>query len=417
MSSRDQADNNTPTDNPAGESWYRDHFNHFSPDLATRLVPTLARMRSQCPITHSDEFGGFWVATRYKDIQRIALDWKTFSSERGMIVPNIPVEIPALPEQLDPPKHRIFKDLVNRYLTPEVVASNEAATRALIDQLIDNFIERGECEFMTDFAERLPGTILFDCYLNAPREQLQELGELARAASVPLSEEGQAKRQLILEWVRDFVALRRRSERRDDLVDAIIHADIDGRPITDDEILGVIQLLVFGGLDTTAGALGHMMVRFCHQPEIANQLRSRPELIPDAVEELLRLDSPFIFIARTLTQDTEIGGCPMKAGEQVLISWQSANHDEEVFSNPLEFDLDRADKRHMAFGTGPHRCSGSHLALFNLRLSLEHLISRLVDCRFADSTGAIAYHSGFSRSPQAVPICFTPGNRLQPPPG
>lgn len=408
MSSDDQADSRTATTDP----WYRDHFNHFSPELNTQLVPTLAKMRRECPVTHSDEFGGFWVATRYKDIQRIALDWKTFSSERGMIVPNMPVEIPALPEQLDPPKHRIFKDLVNRHLTAEIVASHEAATRALIDQLIDAFIERGECEFMADFAERLPGVILFDRYLNAPREQLQELGDLARAASVPLSEEGQAKRQLILEWSRDFVAQRRQSPRRDDLVDAIIHADIDGRPITDDEILGVIQLLIFGGLDTTAGALGHMMVRFCRQPEIVEHLRARPELIPAAVEELLRLDSPFIFIARTLTEDTELGGCPMKAGEQVLISWQSANHDEEVFSNPLEFDLDRADKRHMAFGTGPHRCSGSHLALFNLRLSLERLVTRLVDLRFADSTGAIAYHSGFSRSPQAVPIRFTPGRRL-----
>lgn len=393
------------------EDWYRHHFNHFSPQLGADPAPVLASMRAQCPLTHSDEFGGFWVATAYRDIQRIAQDWKTFSSERGIIVPHIPMEtlaIRAIPEQLDPPLQRVFKELIGQHLSVEQVAQNETATRQLIDRHIDQFIHRGECEFMAEFAEAIPGAVLFDNYLNAPKEDLEELGKLARAASVPMSPEGQEKRLVILDWVRSFIAKRKREERKGDLVDTIIHADINGRPITDDEILGVIQLLIFGGLDTTAGALGHMMVRFCRQPEIPALLRQKPELIPAAIEELLRLDSPFIFIARTLTEDIEFQGCPMKAGEQVLISWQSANHDEAVFSNPQQFDLERADKRHMAFGTGPHRCSGANLATFNLRLSIEHLLQRLDEIRFADDDAEIEYHSGFSRAPRAVKIRFTP---------
>lgn len=398
------------SDTPAlPEEWYSQHFNHFSPELGADPAATLAQMRAGCPVARSDEFGGFWVATKYKDIQRIALDWRTFSSEQGIIVPHIPMDslkIRAIPEQLDPPLQRVFKDLIAQHLSAEKVAANEAATRVLIDRHIDQFIERGECEFMTEFAEAIPGAVLFDNYLNAPKEDLEELGQLARAASVPMSEEGQAKRLLILDWVRAFIEQRKQGERKADLVDTIIHADINGRPITDDEMLGVIQLLIFGGLDTTAGALGHMMVRFCRQPEIPELLRAKPELIPAAIDELLRLDSPFIFIARTLTEDTEFQGCPMKAGEQVLISWQSANHDEEVFTNPMQFDLERSDKRHMAFGTGPHRCSGANLAAFNLRLSIEHLLQRLDDIRLVDDT--IGYHSGFSRAPKAVPIRFTP---------
>lgn len=412
MSSTDQKPSSPP---PAPDAdWYRHHFNHFSPQLSAHLAPTLAQMRSQCPIARSEEFGGFWIATKYRDIQRIALDWKTFSSEKGIIVPHIPVEtlaIRAIPEQLDPPLQRVFKELISQHLTVDKVAANEAATRRLVDQLIDQFIDRGHCEFMSEFAEALPGMVLFDMYLNAPREDLEELGRLARAASVPLSDEGQQKRMLILDWAKNFIADRKRQasqgQRVGDLVDAIIEADINGRPITDDEILGVVQLLIFGGLDTTAGALGHMMVRFCRQPEIPALLRRQPQLIPAAIEELLRLDSPFVFIARTLNEDTDALGCPMKAGEQVLISWQSANHDEEVFAEPLQFDLNREDKRHMAFGTGPHRCAGANLATFNLRLSIEHLLQRLDDIRFADETRGIDYHSGFSRSPQQVPIRFT----------
>ena len=404
----------TPQDLPEDlpEDWYKNHFNHFSPHLNENLVPTLEKMRSQCPFAHSEELGGFWIATRYKDIQRVAQDWETFSSERGIVIPSMSVDIPVIPEQLDPPLHGIFKNIINQHLTPEAVAVNEAATRELIDSFIDAFIEQGQCEFMADFAVPMPGMILFDRYLNAPRDELSELSRLASLASLPYTEEGPPARDKILQWVRDFVEYRRNQPPCKDLVDSVINADIDGRPITDTEILGVIQLLIFGGLDTTSGALGHMMVRFCRQPEIPALLREKPELIPAATEELLRLDSPFVFIGRTATRDTEIAGHTVKAGEQVLMSWQSGNRDEEVFTNPREFDIERDNrKRHMAFGTGPHRCSGSNLALLNLRLSLEQLLSRLEDIRFADDAEPIPYHSGFNRSPRRVPIRFTPGVR------
>ncbi len=157
-----------------------------------------------------------------------------------------------------------------------------------------------------------------------------------------------------------------------------------------------------------------MMVRFCREPAIPARLRARPELLPEAAEELLRLDAPFVFIARTARRDTEIGGRPIKEGERVLISWASANRDEEQFACPADFDPERTSNRHITFGAGPHRCAGSNLARLNVRVALEQILARLSDLRFEDGAEPIQYHSAFSRGPVAVPISFTPGPRVRP---
>src|SRR5690606_19370045 len=147
---------------------------------------------------------------------------------------------------------------------------------------------------------------------------------------------------------------------------------------------------------------GQFMVRFCQEPAIPPALRDRPDLIAGAVEELLRLDPPFIAIARTATRDTELGGQQIAAGQRVLIYWASANRDEAEFACPHAFDLDRPSNRHLSFGAGPHRCAGSNLARMNLRIALEELVARLHDVRLDDGA-EISYHSALSRAPHAVP--------------
>jgi cytochrome P450 len=150
------------------------------------------------------------------------------------------------------------------------------------------------------------------------------------------------------------------------------------------------------------------MIRFAHKPEIPNLLRSQPQLIPQAIEELLRLDGPFVFVGRTATADTEIGGHTINTGERVIISWVSANRDEAEFTDPDNFDLDRKRNRHLAFGAGPHRCPGSNFARMTLRIALEELLSRLENIRLREQ-GPIEFHSANNRSPLSVPITFTPG--------
>jgi cytochrome P450 len=399
-----------PTSSAAGtitDDWCRQSFDHLSPEVAADLPAALARMRSLCPVAHSEQYGGFWVVTKYDDVLRVAQDWENFSSAHGLTVPVAPIAVRNLPVEVDPPIHRVYKRLINAYFTPAAVQPWEDATRQLATGLIDKFIGSGQCEFMADFARQYPALSFFDFALDAPAEDIEKVAYLASKSSIPNDPEAAACWAGLSEWIATFVELRRRQPRRADVVDGVLSAEIDGRPITEEEIVGIIQLLILGGLETTAGALGLMMIRFCSQPEIPALLRARPDTIPAAVEELLRLDGPFVAIARTATRDTEVGGRQIKAGEKVIIYWASADRDQAEFPDPDVFHLDRANNRHLAFGAGPHRCAGSNLSRMNIRIALEELLQRLQDIRLQDGAG-IHYHATFTRAPLAVPITFSP---------
>lgn len=405
------------TDTTAGDAaiitddWCREHFDHLAPELAADLQATLDRMRRHCPVAHSDRYDGFWVFTRYEDVLAIAQDWQTFSSAQGLTVPVSPIAVRNLPVEIDPPLQRAFKRLINPYFTPAVVARWEEPTRDLVRHLIDGFGAAGRCDFMADFARPYPALSFFRSAINAPAEDVEKVAYLASKSGTPNDPEAAACWAGLSEWIRTFVDARRSGPPLGDVVDAVIGADIEGRPITDEEVIGTVQLLILGGLETTAGALGAMMIRFCREPEVADRLRRDPDAIPAAVEELLRLDGPFISIARTVTRDTELGGQVLKAGEKVIIYWASASRDPAQFEHPDRFDPERAGNRHLAFGAGPHRCAGSHLARMNLRVALEELLPRLDDLRLQEGAD-IRFHSTFNRAPLSVPIRFRPGRRL-----
>jgi cytochrome P450 len=370
-----------------------------------------------CPVAHSDAHDdGFWVLTKYEDVLNVAQDWETFSSELGITVPAPAVQARMLPVSVDPPLQRIFKRLVNAEFTPAKIAPWEAPTRVLVDRLIDGFIERGECDFMKEFARPLPGLAFFDLALHAPTEELEQVNHWATQASLPNAADARDGLMKLAGWIAQLVEQRRTDGPRGDVVDVVMKAEIEGRPITQEEIISTVHLLILGGLETTAGVLGAVMLRFCQQPEIPARLRERPELIPQAVEELLRLDGSFICIGRTARHDAEIEGHQVKEGERVIMYWASANRDPAEFTAPDTFDLDRERNRHVAFGAGPHRCVGSNVARMNLRVALGEVVRRLTDVRLQPGAD-IDFHSTFNRAPLSVPITFTPGERSQPLPG
>jgi cytochrome P450 len=397
------------------DEWVTRHFDHLSRDLALSLHPTLARARSLCPVARSDAYdGGFWVLTRYEDILAVAQDWEAFSSELGITVPFSPPPDPSmkiLPVGVDPPLQRTFKRLVNAHFTPARIAPWEEPTRALVNRLIDGFIERGSCDFMTEFARPLPGLAFFDLALHAPADDLARVNDWATRASLTREEGAHEALRSLARWIGGLIARRRAQGPCGDVIDAVLDAEIEGRPITMPEAIGTIQLLILGGLETTAGVLGAAMVRFCQQPSILERIASHPERIAEVVEELLRLDGSFICIGRTARRDTSIAGQEIKAGERVLLYWASANRDEAEFADPDTFSLDRERNRHIAFGAGPHRCVGSNLARMNLRVALDVLARRLRDVALAPGAD-IDYHSTFNRAPLTVPITFTPGPAL-----
>lgn len=398
----------SPAYSPLSDEWCMHRFNHLSPELAADLPDTLARMRSMCPVAHSEEYGGFWVVTRYEDVVRVAQDWETFSSAHGLSVPSAPTHARHYPVQVDPPIQRVYKRLVNAFFTPAALAPWEQPIRGLAGRLIDGFVEDGSCDFMDAFARPFPALSFFDLALHAPAEEVETVAHLASTSSIPNHPDAAASWAGLSAWVTEFLDRRRRGPVLGDMIDAVLNAEIEGRPITQEEIVGTVQLLILGGLETTAGSLGLMMLRFCGHPEIAALLRSRPELVRDAVEELLRLDGSFIAIARTAMRDTELGGKQIRKGDKVVIYWASANRDEAEFPDPDTFRIDRSPNRHLSFGLGPHRCVGSNLARLSLRIALEEVLGRLDDIKVPEAA-AVRFHSTLTRAPLHLPITFTPG--------
>jgi cytochrome P450 len=387
-----------------------DHFDHLSDELAQALPDTMAQMRQLCPVARSQEHGGYWVVSSYEEALAVAQDWATYSSAHGLSIVGNRGAIRNLPVEADPPEQYIFKRLVNPFFTPTAVARWEQPTRDQVNGLIDAFVDDSRAEFMDDFARPLPSRAFFLLAINAPAQDLDKVAYLASKSSTPKDPKAAECWMGLHQWVLDFIVARREQPARGDVVDAVIRAEVDGRPITDDEIVGTVQLLILGGLETTAGALGHAMVRLCREPELQQALRANPELIPAAVEEFVRIDPPFVSVGRTAVRDAELAGHAIKSGDKVLIHWASANRDEGEFAGSDTFDFARERNRHLSFGAGPHRCVGSNLARMNMRIALEELLRRLGDIRLDEAAlgeaGKIHYHAGLTRSPLAVPITF-----------
>jgi cytochrome P450 len=395
------------------DDWIAEHFDHLSPELSPVFDDAMERMRSQCPVTHSDKHGGFWIVARYEECLKVLQDWQTFSNAQGVSIPMRRSDPPLPPDEFDPPIHREYKRLINAYLTPAVVGRNEAATRRTADKLIDAFVEDGHCEWMSSFAHQYPRLTFFESILHAPAEDIDQLNEWVDIVTTQRANDDYLEvNRLLVAWIERFVQQRRSQTPKGDIVDAVMNAEIEGRPITRAGILGTVQLLMFGGFDTTAAALGSIMVRFARDADLPARLGREPALIPDSVEEFLRLDSPVVAMARSVVRAVEIGGKHFNKGDKVLFHLSSANRDRGEFENPAELDLDRDRNRHLAFGAGPHRCAGSSLARMNLRVALEQVVSRLHDIRLQPGAEPIRYMTAFTRHPLAVPISFTPGPKV-----
>ena len=196
----------------------------------------------------------------------------------------------------------------------------------------------------------------------------------------------------------------RRSNPGDDLISELLHTEIEGAPIEDTVILGMCSLLLIAGVDTTWSSIGSSLWHLAAHPEDRKRLVAEPELMPTAIEELLRAYSP-VTMARRLTEDKEYKGCPMKAGERILMNFPGANRDPEVFENPDEVILDRAINRHVAFGAGIHRCAGSNLARMELRVSIETWLERIPEFEIADAAG-VSWAGGQVRGPRTIPVRF-----------
>ena len=388
-------------------------FNIFDPEFVRDPYPTMSEIReSACPIAHSDRWGGSWFPTRYQDVIAIAQEYEIFTSRDIVVVPRsgLGVEGPyagvaAPPISSDPPDHHWHRRLVLPVFAPQAVAKYEQITRDFCNQLIDTFIDKGEADAGTDYAQQIPVRVIATM-LGVPLEMADEFTSWVRGVfEVGLTDPKVRfeSRLKILNFFQTQLEDRKKNPREHDLITDLLHSG-DKYPVTDQYVLGVCNLMLVAGIDTTWSAIGSSLWHLAGHPEHRGQLRANPDLWPTAVEELLRAYSP-VTMARIVDRDTEFQGCPMKAGDRILMAYPAANRDPRQFEHPDEVILDREHNRHVAFGSGIHRCAGSNLARLELRVALQVWLERIPEFSLVDPAG-VTWAGGQVHGPRVCRVRF-----------
>ncbi|MFZ2174908.1 MAG: cytochrome P450, partial [Rhodococcus sp. (in: high G+C Gram-positive bacteria)] len=375
-------------------------FDHHSGDYAKNWRRINADLRSKCPVAHTDAHDGYWVVSKYSDVADVARDDDTFSSSReypdgsraGVTVPVTPLR--QVPIEMDPPEFFTYRKLLNASFSPAAAKRWEPFLREATTFCIDQIIESGSCDLVRDITSPVPAIFTLEL-LGLPKENWQSFSEITHdmVHTVPGSPEyevASAGMVDIVASVSEAIALRR-ANPTPDLLSTLVHSEVDGEPMTDQRLIEMITLVIFGGVDTTGSLISSVLEWLFHNPEQRTLLREDFSLLPQATEEFLRYFSPVQGLARTATRQCTVGDQEIQADEKLLISWASANYDESVFDKPEEVQLDRYPNRHQAFGLGIHRCLGSNFARSQFRIVMEEVLRRMPD--YTIEEGALRYGS------------------------
>ncbi len=399
------------TANPSPVASWETDFDVMDPGYIADPFGIWDQLRGRCPIAHTDRRGGAWLPTRYEDVTAIAHDIEHFSSIEVTVIPfeGEEPEEPLLPYGLppisaDPPLHTWTRRLLLPWFSHRRVSSYEEMTRDLCIRLIDSFVDSGHADAAENYAQQIPVRVIAHI-LGVPADLADTftgwVRDVLEFADDP--ERRQRGAQGLFEYFIDELATRK-ANPGDDLLSFLLTTEVDGQPLEHSVVLGVAALVLIAGVDTTWSAIGSSLWHLGSHPEDRRRLTEDPDVMPLAIEELLRAYSP-VTMARIVTEDVEYNGCPMKAGDRVLMNFPAANRDPETFDKASEVVLDRAHNRHVAFGSGIHRCAGSNLARMELRVALEEWLRRIPE--FSVPEGAsVAWAGGQVRGPRALPVVF-----------
>lgn len=356
-------------------------FDIDDPVFAEHFEAALEHLVAKCPVAHSTKGpGGYHAFNRYRDVRRCAQDWRTFSSADGWMLDPPEGNIHILPEDLDPPYHTAWRRALNPFFSAEAVDRLEAHARDYAGELIDRFVPNGECEFVAEFAAQLPGLILFKHILPVPVADLPQLFEDIDIYSFgPMDVRADAFGR-VYAYLQRFLEARREAPARDDLVDVILNGVVcEDVPCTWEDKVHIALDVVFGGLATTTHAMSGAIYEFARQPEARRDVSDDPERLRTAVEETVRLHAPVVAVGRTVRAPVEIGGVALQPGDRIALNYAAASRDPDVCANPQRFDVHREEVVHTAFGVGPHRCIGEHLARLEIRVAVQEFLKRIPD--------------------------------------
>jgi cytochrome P450 len=387
----------------------------MDPEMARNPQPLFKSLRDDMPVMAVDMPSGAKgiVLTRKEDIMSALRQPDVFSSNMDAV--DLKNKRPMIPLQIDPPEHKKFRKLLDPIFAPRKMAAMDEEVSALVNHLIDQFIDRGEVDFAKEFSIPFPSQV-FITLLGLPLEELPEFLKMKDGIIRPDhvtgkgygSKASQDYQQEIADSVYDYFNMildQREVERRDDLLSLFLDAEMEGDRLSREDILDICFLFLIAGLDTVTATLDCMFSFLAQHPDHRRQLVEDPSIIPNAIEEMLRWETPVMGIARVAVQDTEVGGCPVHSGDQIMIMIGSANTDEAEYPDGDVVRWDRDVNPHIAFGGGIHRCLGSHLARMELRVALREWHKRIPEYE-VEPGHTLVYTPGI-RSIDDFPMRFT----------
>ncbi len=402
--------------NDSQVSDWKTDFDHTVADWAQNAPEIWAEFREECPVAHTDRFGGCWFPATHEDISEIAHDTEHFTSRSVIVNDWGPMgEAPvggAPPITSDPPFHQMARKILLPAFGPKAVAQLEPTTRDVCRELIADLLEsaadnEGRADAATGYAQHIPVRIIAKM-LGLPESDGDTFrGFIHRIMETPGQAEVAEDDILLDTYLERTVGDRRENPGGSDLISYLLDLEMEGEPLTDNHIGGTIALLIIAGIDTTWSAIGASLWHLAQNPEDLRRLRSEPDLMPFAVEEFLRFYAP-VTMARSVSHDITFKDAEMKADDWVLLPFPSANRDEDAFSAADEFLIDRKQNRHAAFGLGIHRCLGSNLARMELRIALEEWVKAIDTMELQSSDpDAVRWSTGQVRGPRELPLIIS----------
>lgn len=395
------------------------HLDIGNPDSYVAGVPhrEFARLRREAPVSwHSEASGpGYWALTKHADIVSVSRDPATFTQAPSLFIEDLPPgnlrDHPDVMINMDPPRHTRFRALVSKGFSPRSIQRLEGRVREVVSELCDAFAGRGSIDFVSAFASELPLRIILEL-VGVPREEQPQMLEFSTrffGALDPEYQGGSVDLETIMrnmESASQRLAEERRVRPKEDLISALVHAELDGEKLPTSEIGGFFRLLLSAGHDTTKNLLSNGLLALIEHPAEHRRLLADPSLIPGAVEEMLRYAPSVFYFRRNAAKDTEIRGQKIAAGDKVVMWYVAGNRDEEVFRDPDTFDITRTPNEHLAFGVGPHYCLGTALARLEARIAFEELFRRLPDITLAGPPARL--RSNWINGIKTMPVRFTP---------
>ncbi len=391
-------------------------YDIFDADFVRDPYPVWQGLRNECPVPHTERWGGSHMPTTHETVSAVAHDVEHFSSiEVGV------VHVPANHDRdgnrirsiisSDPPDHTPERRLMLPFFAPRAIERYREPTRELCRRLIGGFIEQGRADAAEGYARQIPPRVIAEI-LGIDPEMSDEFTEWVQGVLELGSQDPEIREKYRVIIERFFLAEieRKRAEPDEHLISFLLEAELDGEPVPMNVVRGNVGLMLIAGIDTTWSSIGSALWHLAVHPEDRRRLADEPELIPLAVEELLRAYSP-VTMARLAREDTEIAGCPVAKGERVLLSFPAANRDPAVFDDPEEVVIDRPVNRHIAFGVGIHRCLGSNLARMEMQVAIEEFLARIPEFELEDPD-EVTWAGGQVRGPRHLAVTFPTGPDL-----